>query len=36
MSLFTMPLNVEQRIVCTEHNEAGQPIVTVQNVKFFV
>lgn len=36
MSIFTMPLNVEQRVVYTELDEAGQHIVTAQNVKFFV
>lgn len=33
---FAMPLSVEQGVVCTEPNEAGQHIVTAQNVKFFV
>lgn len=33
---FAMPLNVEQRVVCIEPDEAGLHIVTAQNVKFFV
>lgn len=36
MSLFTIPLNAKNGIVCTEPDEAGQHIVTAQNVKFFV
>lgn len=33
---FAIPLNVEQHVVCTEPDEAGQHIVTAQDVKFFV
>lgn len=36
MLLFTMSLNAENGIVCTEPDEAGQHIVTAQNVEFFV
>lgn len=36
MSLFIILLNVEQGVVYTELDEAGQHIVTVQNVEFFV
>lgn len=36
MSFFTMPLNAEHGIVCTEPDETGQHFVTAQNVKFFV
>ncbi len=36
MLLFTMSLNAKNGIVCTEPDEAGQPIITTQNVKFFV
>lgn len=33
---FAIPLNVEHGVVYTEPDEAGQHIVTVQNVEFFV
>ncbi len=36
MLRFAMPLNIEHGVVCTEPDEAGQHIVTVQNVEFFV
>lgn len=36
MSLFIISLNVEQGVVCTEPDEAGQHIVTAKNVEFFV
>lgn len=35
MSLFIILLNVEHGVVCTEPDEAGQPIVTTKNVEFF-
>lgn len=33
---FAIPLNVEQGVVYTESDEAGQHIATAQNVEFFV
>lgn len=36
MSLFIILLNVEQGVVYTESDEAGQHIVTAKNVEFFV
>ena len=36
MSLFIILLKVEQGVVCIEPDEAGQHIVTAQDVKFFV
>lgn len=36
MLRFAIPLNVEQRVVCTEPDEAGLHIITAKNVEFFV
>lgn len=35
MSLFIISLNAKHGVVCTEPDEAGQPIVTTKNVEFF-
>lgn len=36
MSPFTMPLNAKHGVGCIKPDEAGQHIVTAQDVKFFV